>query len=799
MKSIRSAIITACFMLVIVTIAVSSDEAALPKPELTVKQIMQGQDFVGHWPNNLFWSEDSRNVYFSWNPENSEGDSLYVVSLDALKPIKVNFNDRLELPSRYGAYDKNYKRMVYSKNSDIFILDIEKNIKTQLTNTLKGVYNLSFNASGDKIIYEEDGNLFSRIIKNGRIQQLTDFKSGMKRSEDERPSSATHEGWLENQQQELFETLRMKKIKKEQRTEAQKATKPKRPLEIYTGKNRVNYIQLSPDENYVTFGLRKEANKTRSTIVPQYLTDDGFTKDISARSKVGRDGASYQFGIYNIRQDTVYYIETDSVPGIFDQPKYYEDYKQPSDSTEDPKKREVYFRGPYFSDDGAKAVIAILSMDNKDRWIMSLDPANAKLKLIDHQHDEAWIGGPGISGWWGSDIGWLSDNRTIYFQSETTGYSHLYTYDITTNKKTELTSGNYEIHSLKISRDKKHFYFISNEIHPGEQQFYRMNIDGSQKLRITSESGGNRIYISPDEKKLAILHCTSNKPPELYLMDNKPGADMMKITSSLSDDFQSYPWRKPEVVTLKARDDALVHARIYLPDNFEPGAPVVFFVHGAGYLQNAHKRWSSYYREYMFHNLLADKGYVVCDIDYRGSAGYGRNWRTGIYRHMGGKDLDDYVDAIRFLSEEYKVDTTNVGIYGGSYGGFLTLMAMFTQPDKFHAGAALRSVTDWAHYNHGYTSNILNVPHLDSLAYALSSPINFAEGLNGSLLMCHGMLDVNVHYQDIIRLTQRLIELGKSNWELASYPLEGHSFREASSWIDEYSRILKLFEQTLKH
>jgi dipeptidyl aminopeptidase/acylaminoacyl peptidase len=164
---------------------------------------------------------------------------------------------------------------------------------------------------------------------------------------------------------------------------------------------------------------------------------------------------------------------------------------------------------------------------------------------------------------------------------------------------------------------------------------------------------------------------------------------------------------------------------------------------------------------------------------------------------MGGKDLDDEVDAAKWLVENKGIDKNRIGMYGGSYGGFMTLMALFTQPDVFKAGAALRPVTDWAHYNHGYTSNILNEPVNDSIAYAKSSPINFAAGLKNHLLICHGMVDLNVNFQDAVRLSQRLIELGKDNWELAAYPVEDHGFVEPSSWTDEYKRILKLFDTYL--
>src|ERR1043165_9391694 len=164
---------------------------------------------------------------------------------------------------------------------------------------------------------------------------------------------------------------------------------------------------------------------------------------------------------------------------------------------------------------------------------------------------------------------------------------------------------------------------------------------------------------------------------------------------------------------------------------------------------------------------------------------------------MGGKDLSDEVDGAKYLVEKLGVDPKRIGIYGGSYGGFMTLMAMFRESDVFASGAALRSVTDWAHYNHGYASNILNEPYNDSLAYKRSSPIFYAEGLKGNLLMCHGMVDVNVHFQDIVRLTQRLIELGKDKWELAPYPVEDHGFVRPSSWADEYRRIFELFETNL--
>src|SRR5207247_19942 len=307
---------------------------------------------------------------------------------------------------------------------------------------------------------------------------------------------------------------------------------------------------------------------------------------------------------------------------------------------------------------------------------------------------------------------------------------------------------------------------------------------------------------SHDDNTLAIVYSASTNAHEVYLMPNRPGAQAKPVTTTPTEEWRSFKWIEPQLITYKTRDASDVYARLFTPEMIgarrDPNAPAVVFVHGAGYAQNAHKYWPSYYREYMFHNVLASKGYVVLDPDYRASSGYGRDWRTAIYRHMGGTDLDDVVDGATYLVEKQKVNPKHIGVYGGSYGGVITLMAMFTSPDTFAAGAALRPVTDWSHYNHGYTSNILNEPQEDAEAYRKSSPIYFAAGPKGALLILHGMVDTNVLFQDSVRLVPRLIELRKENWSVAMFPVENHGIEEATSWADEYKRILKLFEDNLR-
>jgi dipeptidyl aminopeptidase/acylaminoacyl peptidase len=791
----------------------ASTASSAPLAPLTIDKIMRDPvQWLGTSPSGVYWGEDGRHIYFNWNPNKNRRDSLYqVVPTGPAAPRPVPLAAQRALPASAGEYDHNYTHKVYEREGDIYLLDLKTQKVRRVTNTAERETAPAF-ARFDKLVsYVRAQNLYTWDPATGETTQRTDFRKGTK------PASATPtdraERYLRAQQLALFDVVRLREQDRLARERQQKALARLRPKAIYLGTQSVDNLQLSPDGRYVTYTLGQEPTAAKVALVPSFVTASGFTEDLSTRTKVGAVQTAYELGIYDLARDTTFVLGYSELKGLDELPAYRQEYQLPAKApvaadsakakaaaaaakAKKPELRRVQPYGPFWSDDGQRAFLVMRTADNKDRWLVALDPTTQKIKLLDRQHDDAWVNGPGI-GYGAGNVGWLPDNRRVWFQSEASGYSHLYTVDATTGQKTALTSGKFEIQRAELSRDRRTWYLTANATHPGEQHFYHLPLNGGRLQQITTRPGAHEVTVSPDGRTLAVRYSYTNKPWELFVMDNRPGATMRQLTHSTTPEFESYPWRDPEIITIKARDGADVYARLYRPAQAVAQGPAVLFVHGAGYLQNAHKWWSTYFREYMFHNLLVDKGYTVLDIDYRGSAGYGRDVRTGIYRYMGGKDLTDQLDGARLLTDKYGVSPQRLGIYGGSYGGFITLMAMFTQPDVFKAGAALRAVTDWAHYNHGYTDNILNEPYNDSLAYARSSPINHAAGLKGALLMCHGMVDTNVHFQDIVRLSQRLIELKKENWELAVYPVEDHGFIEPSSWTDEYKRILKLFETNL--
>jgi dipeptidyl aminopeptidase/acylaminoacyl peptidase len=757
---------------------------------LKLEDIMKGDGFIGQQPDKHHWSVDGQKIYFEWNPKNEPGNSVYfwkkgMKAPELATPQEAHLSQLTYIPNS----DKS--TFYFIDNGALYGYDSKSGKTAKLFQQSSAVYNLQVGLDKGIVFFEQNNNMFELNTNVGSLVQLTDFNKGKTKDKEDEATA-----FLDTQQKELFQFVRDQDTKNKWEKAKAKLVKSDFPKAVYSDKANFINLSVNPKGNYVAFSLY-EAPEVKGDVMETFVTSDGYNKSSEIRTKVSvKNAFKTKLGIYNIEKDTAYYADFSKLNHIKDKPKYYELYEELN--KKEPAERAVYVNPVIYSRDGKFAVADIRSQDNKDRWIISLNLENGTFTEAEHQHDDAWIGGPGIPAYSFEQkvLGFLSDNQTIYFQSEISGYSHLYTYNLVNGTRFQLTSGNWEVRDVALSNDKKTFYLTTNTTHPGNKEFYKIAASGGRLEPILIKDGAYEVKISPDEKTLLVRYSYKNKPWELYVADNKINSTLNQITFSQTEAFKKYNWRTPEVITFKARDNANVNARIYTPGNNKNGAAVIF-VHGAGYLQNAHNYWSTYLREYMFHNLLADLGYTVLDIDYRASEGYGRDHRTGIYRFMGGKDLSDQLDGKKVLVEKYGVDPNRVGIYGGSYGGFITLMALMTAPNEFKVGCAIRSVTDWASYNDGYTGNILNYPETDPDAFKKSSPIYHADKLQGNLLMLHGMVDDNVEYKDIIRLSQRFIESGKKNWSLASYPVEAHGFKETYSWVDEYGRILDYFNRYL--
>lgn len=807
------------------------DAVAPPGDEITLERIMADPDWIGNPPEDAYWSDDGATVYFSRKAVGSERRELYRQRPEpGAQAEQVPDAELARAGAAQGAWSLDRRLKTFVHRGDVFVKDLGSGELRQLTRTGAAESDPFFMADGKRVAFRRDDVWLVRDLEGDLEAQAADLRT------EKDPEKKDDPTFLTEQQQRLFEVLQRKQKTRDAdraRARAEQGADPARaPLPFYLGGDVVVLDSaLSPSGRFLVATIAKKPGENgKKEFMPDYVTDSGYVESRPIRPRVGTTKyETPRLVLFDLVAHTQTDLDPAVLPGITDDPlkalreaaeaartakqaaatkpetpadaaKKGKEVKPEVKPEAKPSPRALAWNDLLWSADGQRLVVQAFSSDNKDRWIAAVDLAAGKLVPLERIHDEAWI------NWAFRDLGWMRDQRTLWYLSEESGYSHLYLRGTDAkDAKRQVTAGAFEVSDPVLSRDGTAMYVDANREHPGIQEVYRVALGGPTVgaiERLTRLEGQTTFVLSPDETRLLLTASFRTRPPELYVQDAQPGAAARQLTDSTTPEFKAIRWQQPEVVAVpSSHTKQPIYARVYTPQGWSADRryPAAVFIHGAGYLQNAHLGWSTYFREFMFDNLLLRHGYVVLDMDYRASSGYGRDWRTAIYRQMGYPEVEDLEDGKAWMVKNKAVDPSRVGTWGGSYGGFLTFMSLFRKPDLFACGAALRPVSDWASYNEEYTSNILNTPEVDPEAFDKSSPIEYAAGLQKPVLICHGVEDDNVAYQDTVRLVQRLIELKKTRlFETAFYPVEHHGFREASSWLDEYTRIFDLFERHLK-
>ncbi|MFN3311176.1 MAG: prolyl oligopeptidase family serine peptidase [Thermomonas sp.] len=768
-------------------LATSAVRAADP-PRVTLEQAMADPDWIGAPVELAWWRWDGKAAYFLQKRSGSSIRDVWTVATEgAASPRKLEEAARADMDAGNPVLAPDRTRMAFVRNGDVFLRDLRSGALTQLSRGLGGASRLQWGSAG--LVWQADGRWY-------RWDGALITQAAQARAEDA-PGTPPPADALREQQLRLIDTLRRDRETRDAarlQAEAWQRQDPTRaPAPVYLGKDvQIADSALSPDGRWLLVVTSpKGADAGRAGKMPMYVTESGYEEFEDVRTRVGRNPPVPQrLWLAELATGTLRELAFDPLPGLRDDP--LADLrkaagKPPLDGPRSLQVAEIRWRG-----DGGSAAVMLRAIDNKDRWIATVDPAAGRLQPRHRLHDPAWI------NWSFNEFGWLPDERTLWYLSEESGYSHLYALDGA--RRRQLTDGRWETSQVAVSPDGATFYFLCNRAAPGDYEVCAVPARGGDVRELTALDGVEDFSLSPRGDALLVRYSGAYLPPQLAQVAASGGQARI-LTDTRSAAYKAIHWIPPKLVQVPSRHGAgAIWGKFYGPERLQPGRryPIVMFVHGAGYLQNVSARYPNYFREQMFHNLLVDEGYIVLDLDYRASEGYGRAWRTAIYRGMGQPELEDYLDGLDWLVANQQGDRDRAGIYGGSYGGFLTYMALFKAPGVFKAGAALRPVADWSQYNHEYTSNILNTPDIDPEAYRRSSPIEFAAGLKDRLLIAHGMIDDNVFFRDSVMMAQKLIELRKTGWELAPYPLERHGFVHPDSWYDEYRRIHALFEATLK-
>ena len=721
---------------------------------LSVKEIMAEPSIAGMRVQGERLSPDGKNVVFQWNSEGREPPDLYIVSTSGGSPVKWLSPSEVSKPKEEEKKEDESKLEYGVVVNDAFV----KARRNQFGN-------FRWSPDSSKLLFSQGGDIYVIKVSEKAPKRITKTESAEFAAD-----FLDNDRIIFQQNGELFvlSTADGTIVQLSKEADRQKN------LSIFGGTK-------SRDGSMVVYAV-SDGSKQRALFIPNYL---GYY----TAAPTQRRGWSTQ---------KIYVAKTD---GSWDK----------SVEVELPKPEgESYIYGLEWNSDASILIVDRVDKTHKRRQIFAVTFADGKSSsfLVHEETDDKWIGAPARI----LETNPLKPGQFV-FGSEKDGWHHLYLAELDTEKFEDgkanasirqLTKGAWQVEWAKWSQDGSRLDYLSTEESPRWREFYSVDASSGQAKKISVPETAGMMKNGPQMESGVIIYEASNviTPGELFAVREDGGA-ASKLSSTIPEDFTLYKWKSPSFTEFEARDGKAIPAKIYLPEGFDKKKkyPMVIFVHGAGYLQNVINGWNNYYREFMFNEMLRRKGYVVLDIDYRGSAGYGREWRTDVYDFLGGLDFDDHIDAIDKMVDNYGVDRKRIGVYGGSYGGFMAAMLVMRAPDKIKAAAALRPVMDWKNYysaNPFYTSQRLRSPKENPEGYKRSSPISYAAELRSKLLILHGLVDSNVQVQDSIQLVEQLIRLDKTQYfELMLYPSENHGFQRPSSWEDEYERILALFEKEL--
>jgi dipeptidyl aminopeptidase/acylaminoacyl peptidase len=800
MKSIYTPkILSACCVVMLALLLVKQFAPALAQPSpasLTVREIMAEPSIAGMRAEGEKLAPDGEQAAYLWSATGREPRDLYIVSTrggekprlmaravddpqelqrprateetvdearagDERKEERVMLRDSAEQAREQSVsaieWSPDSRRLLFSKNGDLYLLNTNNSpaVPRRLTNTVAKETAAQWLADSRRILYQSGEDLFVIDADQTSITQLT--RDGGNAAAEKRGDGDGH-----SQQSSSSSSGGAQK----------------------TGTESVSAAQASHDGARVAY-IVSDTSRQRALVVPNYAGE------FVTAPVVRRGWTEQRLQIVNSTGSSAHAVVI----------------KLPEASG------ASYIRGFKWTPDSRSLLIDRIDRDTKRRQLFLASAINGEVWLVDEESDAKWVAA--LSRIVEPSPGTLK----ILFASERHGFNHLYLTQPVANRTTptgrapsvlrQLTRGSWEVNWARWLADGERILYSSTEASTAERHFYVLDTRDGKAQRLPTASGMNTDpQLSKTGSVLLYKHSEWNVPTDLYSLrvgenGREPQAPA-RLTDTVPTRFKQVAWARPQLIEYRAGDGKSVKARIYTPPGFDKAGkhPAVVFVHGAGYLQNVINGWNNYWREAMFHTLLTARGYVVLDLDYRGSAGYGRDWRTDVHGFLGGLDLQDHLDGIDYIVKNYAVDPARVGMYGGSYGGFMAEMAAMRAPERIACAAALRAVADWKNYYAAspvYTTERLGFPDKNPEAYRRSSPVTYADQLRRPLLILHGMVDDNVHFQDSAQLAQKLIELGKSEYfDVMFYPVENHAFIRPESWTDEYERILRFFDMHLR-
>ena len=429
---------------------------------------------------------------------------------------------------------------------------------------------------------------------------------------------------------------------------------------------------------------------------------------------------------------------------------------------------------------------------NREQTVLDLlvaDSSSGKSASLLREKDSYWIN---IH----DDLRFFKNSNRFLWSSERSGYRHLYLYDLNGKELAQLTQGEWEVsHVDELDEARGALYFTAMERSPLERHLYRVAIDGSGFTRLTKADGSHNISFAPNAAYFLDTFSNTSAPPrqDLYRAD---ATKVAALNENKVDELTQYQLSPVEFFGIKSRDGVSLNCSMIKPPNFDPSKkyPVLVYTYGGPHAQVVVNAWGG--SNYLWHNLMAKKGYIIFSLDNRGSAGRGHVFEEPVHFHLGTLELSDQRDGVRWLQQQPFVDGARIGIWGWSYGGHMTLQAMFNAPGVFKAGFAGGPVTNWRYYDTIYTERYMGLIPQQEANYKESSPVTNAGKLKGKLMIAHGTGDDNVHYSNTLAVVNELIDAGKSA-EVMAFPGRGHGVSDPPARRVLMNRVAQFFLDNL--
>lgn len=393
------------------------------------------------------------------------------------------------------------------------------------------------------------------------------------------------------------------------------------------------------------------------------------------------------------------------------------------------------------------------------------------------------------------DLRFLKEGRELLWSSERDGFRHLYRYSIEGEQLTQLTSGQWLVTEVAgVDEKGGHIFYVSTEQSPLERHLYRVGLDGNGRRRITSAAGTHAISMAPT-CEYYVDTSSSLKNPTGRVIHTADGSEWAVFTEPDRKPLEEYEILPTEMVEVKASDGALMYARLIRPAGFRPEKkyPAIVKVYGGPHAQRVQDSWT----KPDWDQVMAHRGFVIWELDNRGTSGRGHAWESAVFRSFGAKELEDQKEGIRHLLSLSFVNPDRIGIHGWSYGGYMTLYSLLHAPEIFRAGIAGAPVTDWRNYDTIYTERYMGLPSENEEGYRKSSPVHYTANLKARLLLIHNLEDDNVLFQNTMQMASALQKAGKQ-FEMMIYPQKTHGVTGPAK--DHMNGLMALFfEKHLKN